>query len=192
MCDCVGPERGEKRAHRESREKRQIPLDLFSTETHRRVPLGWSCEWNSQSRLKAKQLYMNEGFSQPDRTAFFPGRQMTDWRLCASAASRAKQRNTGLFRHRRRANRLPRPTRPRLNRKRNTADLSGERFGSASRHWQPAGKRGGGALPAFGPHYFRYCLAPFSSCKIQRRARRLAESFEGFITASCWRTDGDE
>jgi hypothetical protein len=55
-----------------------------------------------------------------------------------------------------------------------------------------AGKRGGGALPAFGSHYFRYCLAPFSSCKIQRRARRMAESFEGFITASCWRTDGDE
>ena len=159
MCDCVGPERGEKRAHRESREKRQIPLDLFSTETHRRVPLGWSCEWNSQSRLKAKQLYMNEGFSQPDRTAFFPGRQMTDWRLCASAASRAKQRNTGLFRHRRRANRLPRPTRPRLNRKRNTADLSGECFGSPSRHWQTGGQAWRRNTPRLWPTLFPLLLS---------------------------------
>jgi hypothetical protein len=39
--------------------------------------------------------------------------------------------------------------------------------------------------------HFRYCLAPVSSCKVQRRARRVAESFERFIAASCWRTDGD-
>jgi hypothetical protein len=40
-------------------------------------------------------------------------------------------------------------------------------------------------------HHFGYCLAPVSSCKIQRRARRMAESFERFIAASCWRTGGD-
>ena len=40
-------------------------------------------------------------------------------------------------------------------------------------------------------HHFRYCLAPVSSCKIQRRARRMAESFERSIAASCWRTGGD-
>jgi hypothetical protein len=40
-------------------------------------------------------------------------------------------------------------------------------------------------------HHFRYCIVPVSSCKIQRRARRMAESFERSITASCWRTGGD-
>jgi hypothetical protein len=40
------------------------------------------------------------------------------------------------------------------------------------------------------PRPFRYCFVPVSSWTTQRRARLRAESFERFITASWWRTDG--
>ncbi len=50
--------------------------------------------------------------------------------------------------------------------------------------------RGGMAGASARPGYLRSCLDVVSSWMTQRRARRMAESFVRFMTAS-WRTDGD-